>query len=216
MKRFAISSILIVLVTLAGAVAAQRGPAPAAAGTTTAGVTAANTFLGMLDAAERAKAAFPFDSPQKTNWSNLPNGVYQRNSLRLGDLTPEKRAAALALVAAVLSTDGYRKVTDIMNGDEVLRGTGGGQTGGRAGAPAGGAAVVAEEGRQGRHVWFGRVLYRCARYAFGVDALDDSVWRSPPRNQRDYSREEQRHHTEPARCAAGQVHVEWSDDPAAG
>ena len=153
MKRFAISSILIVLVTLAGAVAAQRGPAPAAAGTSMTIYTAANTFLGMLDAAERAKAAFPFDSPQKTNWSNLPNGVYQRNSLRLGDLTPEKRAAALALVAAVLSTDGYRKVTDIMNGDEVLRGTGGGQTaavperqleeargGGRGGGGRGGVA----------------------------------------------------------------------------
>jgi hypothetical protein len=87
----------------------------------------------MLDAGERAKAAFPFNSPQKTNWSNLPSGIYQRNSLRLGDLTPAKRSAALAVVAAVLSTDGYRKVTDIMNGDEVLRGAGGGQTGGRGG-----------------------------------------------------------------------------------
>ena len=163
MKRFAISSILIVLVTLVGAVAAQRGPAPAAAGTTTAGVTAANTFLGMLDGAERAKAAFPFESPQKTNWSNLPNGVYQRNSLRLGDLTPEKRAAALALVAAVLSSDGYRKVTDIMNGDEVLRGTGGGQTGGRAGAPAGGGRGGGRGGGgRGGGVTFGSAEYYIA------------------------------------------------------
>jgi hypothetical protein len=97
----------------------------------------------MLDAGERAKAAFPFNSPQKTNWSNLPSGIYQRNSLRLGDLTPAKRTAALAVVAAVLSTDGYRKVTDIMNGDEVLRGAGGGQTGGRGGR--GGVAFGAAE-----------------------------------------------------------------------
>src|SRR3954469_5003664 len=118
MKRTALVSMLILLVT-------QRGPVSA--------VPAANAFLAMLDTGERAKAAFPFNSPQKTNWSNLPGGIYQRNSLRLGDLTPAKRSAALAVVAAILSTDGYRKVTDIMNGDEVLRGAGGGQTGGRGG-----------------------------------------------------------------------------------
>jgi hypothetical protein len=135
MKRSALVSILILLVTLAGAIAAQRGPAAA--------VPAANAFLAMLDAGERAKAAFPFNSPQKTNWSNLPSGIYQRNSLRLGNLTPAKRNAALAVVAAVLSTDGYRKVTDIMNGDEVLRGAGGGQTGGRGGR--GGVVFGAQE-----------------------------------------------------------------------
>ena len=126
MKRSALVSILVLLFTLAGAIGAQRGPAAAA-------IPTANAFLAMLDAGERAKAAFPFNSPQKTNWSNLPSGIYQRNSLRLGDLTPAKRSAALAVVAAVLSADGYRKVTDIMNGDEVLRGAGGGQTGGRGG-----------------------------------------------------------------------------------
>ena len=135
MKRSALVSILVLLFTLAGAIAAQRGPAAA--------VPAANAFLAMLDAGERAKAAFPFNSPQKTNWSNLPSGIYQRNSLRLGDLAPAKRSAALAVVAAVLSTDGYRKVTDIMNGDEVLRGAGGGQTGGRGGR--GGVAFGAAE-----------------------------------------------------------------------
>jgi len=175
MKRFAMVFILIVLVSLAGAIVAQRGPgpaAPAAAGNTTAkAVTAANEFLTMLDAGERAKAAFPFVSPQKTNWSNLPGGIYQRNSLRLGDLNPAKRAAALAVVAAVLSSDGYRKVTDIMNGDEVLRGTGGGQTGGRAGAPppggpggrgGGGRAGGGGGGGRGGGVTFGRDEYYIA------------------------------------------------------
>jgi hypothetical protein len=65
--------------------------------------------------------------------------------LRFGDLTPRQREAALALVAAALSREGYQKVTDIMNGDEVLKNAGGGRTGGRqgganpgpAGAPGG-------------------------------------------------------------------------------
>ena len=154
MKRFAIVSVLILLVTLAGVLATQRGaapaPAPQTSGNTTAkAIASANAFLGMLDAAERAKAAFPFDSPQKTNWSNLPTGAYQRNSLRLGDLTTAKRDSALALVASVLSTDGYRKVTDIMNGDEVLRNRGGGQTGARAGAPGQGGGGGGRGGRGG-------------------------------------------------------------------
>src|SRR5262245_12350417 len=138
MNRSLAVLVLTGVVVVAGVIVAQRAPAPSAVaqGTATAkAAAAANDFLAMLDSAERARAAFPFDSPQKTNWSNLPSGIYQRNSLRLGDLTPAKRAAALAVMQAVLSTEGYRKVNDIMNGDEVLRGTGGGQTGGRAGGP---------------------------------------------------------------------------------
>jgi len=153
MKRTFILWTLIALGTL---VAGQRGPAAAVqnANTTAKVAAAANAFLGMLDAGERARAAFPFNSPQKTNWSNLPSGIYQRNSLRLGDLTASKRDAALALVAAVLSEDGYRKVNDIMNGDEVLRGSGGGQTGGRAGGP----------GRGGR----GGIAFGLAEYYIAV------------------------------------------------
>ena len=98
-------------------------------------VAAANAFINALDAGEKAKAAFGFGSDQKTKWSNLPTGAYQRNGLRMGDLTPAKRSAVMALVAAALSGEGYQKVIDIMNGDEVLRMGRGGATGGRQGAP---------------------------------------------------------------------------------
>ncbi len=40
----------------------------------------------------------------------------------------------MALVASALSSAGYKKVLDIMNGDEVLKNRGGGRTGGRQGA----------------------------------------------------------------------------------
>jgi hypothetical protein len=116
----------------------QRAASPAAAsaanGTVTAKVVeAANTFLATLSAAERTKCTFGFNSTQRTGWSNLPSGIFQRNGLRFGDMTPRQRQAALALVAAALSREGYQKVTDIMNGDEVLKNAGGGQTGGRQG-----------------------------------------------------------------------------------
>src|SRR5207344_2129734 len=96
-------------------------------------VAAANAFLATLGAPERARVSFGFTSPQRTGWSNLPSPMFQRNGLRLGDLTAPQRTAALALVASALSREGYQKVTDIMNGDEVLKNAGGGRTGGRQG-----------------------------------------------------------------------------------
>src|SRR5437762_8557924 len=80
----------------------------------TAGVVAAaNAFLATLNDAERTKGTFGFASSQRTGWSNLPTGIFQRHGLRFGDLTLRQRQAALALVAAALSHEGYQKVTDI-------------------------------------------------------------------------------------------------------
>ena len=51
----------------------------------------------------RSKVQFPFDSPQKSRWSNLPTGIFQREGLRLGDLTPAQRTAAMALLSTARS-----------------------------------------------------------------------------------------------------------------
>jgi hypothetical protein len=120
--------------------AASPLPAAPQATSTVTGkvVAAANSFLATLNSAERAKVSFSFNSPQKTGWSNLPSGIFQRNGLRMGDMTQRQKDALLALMAAALSRDGYKKITDIMNGDEVLKNRGGGQTGGRQGGPGGG------------------------------------------------------------------------------
>jgi hypothetical protein len=100
-------------------------------GVTVTVVQAANAFLATLSPAEQAKGTFAFSSAQRTGWSNLPTGIFQRNGLRFGDLKPQQREAALKLVRAALSREGFQKVTDIMNGDEVLKNAGGGRTGGR-------------------------------------------------------------------------------------
>ena len=132
----------VALPAAVGAVQRAGAPRPAAAApqaaVTTRVVAAANAFLATLSEAERAKGTFGFTSSQRTGWSNLPSGIFQRNGLRFGDMTTAQREAALALVASALSRDGYKKVTDIMNGDEVLKNAGGGRTGGRQGAPAAG------------------------------------------------------------------------------
>lgn len=131
--------------------------AAAQAGTLPSVVNVANAFLATLDDAQKARAIFPFDSAQRSNWSNLPTGIFQRNSLRLGDLNTAQRDAVMKMMAVVLSREGYQKVTEIIDGDEVLKNRGGGRTGGRQGAPGGGRG-----GGGGGGVMFGKDEYYVA------------------------------------------------------
>lgn len=81
----------------------------------------------------------------------MPSGIFQRQGLRLGDLTSAQRAAAMTLVSTALSRDGYRKVTEIMRGDETLRTTQSGNAprGGAAAGPPGGGGGGGRGGRGG-------------------------------------------------------------------
>ena len=137
-KAYALASSVALLALLTIPLAArpeQRPAAPAAAtGAPTnvaAAVTAAGSaFLATLSEAERARCVFAFnDTAQKARWSNLPTGIFERRGLRLGDMTAPQKDAALKILTTALSRDGYRKITDIMNGDEVLRTAGGGRGG---------------------------------------------------------------------------------------
>jgi hypothetical protein len=98
-------------------------------------VASAQKVLSSLDEAGRAKIQFPFNSEQRTRWSNLPTGAFKREGVRLGDLTASQRAAVMALLETAYSASGYRKVTEIMRADDVFRETRGGR-GGRGGAVA--------------------------------------------------------------------------------
>lgn len=110
--------------TLGAVLVAQRAAAPArtsASDTSAQIAAAAQAVLASLDEAGRAKVQFPAGSSQKTKWSNLPSPMYQRFGIRLGDLTASQRAAVMKLLTVALSAEGYRKVQEIMEGDEVLR-----------------------------------------------------------------------------------------------
>src|SRR3954467_14945737 len=118
---------LAYVLTIAAADRPQRGAASSTASRATVSdatariVASAQALLATLDDAGRARVQFPFEGPQKTRWSNLPSGIFQREGLRLGDLTAPQRAAVNTLLLTALSPTGYRKVMDIMQGDEVLR-----------------------------------------------------------------------------------------------
>ena len=60
----------------------------------------------------------------------------------MGDITPAQKTAVMALLAAALSQDGYRKVIDIIRADQVLR-TGDGSPPRGAAAPGGNPAAPA-------------------------------------------------------------------------
>jgi len=106
-----------------GAVAVMWVSANAMAQTPTARiVSAANAFLSTLDQKQRASVLFAFDDEQqRALWSNLPVAMVRRGGLRVGELSPTQRSAALALVSSALSPRGFEKVQQIIEGDEVLK-----------------------------------------------------------------------------------------------
>ena len=163
--RIAATSGLALFITLAVAtLVAQRGatlssPAAAQADATRRIVTSAQAVVAALDESGRMKVQFPFEGPQKARWSNLPAGAFQREGLRMGDLSQPQRAAVMALLAEALSKNGLRKVTEIMRGDEMLRQNGGGRGPRGGGEPGRGGGAP---GRGGGGANFGEDLYYLA------------------------------------------------------
>ena len=127
--------IRFILILLIGAGAglnsfAQTSSTP---GAPTAGIVAASKkFLATLDDAQRGKVVFEFkDESQRKRWSNLPTASFERQGLRMGDLTKSQRDAVLAVLASALSPQGYEKILQIVEADDLLRKSSGGTMFGR-------------------------------------------------------------------------------------
>jgi Protein of unknown function (DUF3500) len=124
-RTFAI--VLLGLVLAAGNVNLSPTEQTATSVNTTArAVAAAEAFLSTLDQRQRAKANIDLNEKTRTVWSNLPTGMAmqvgatERNGVKLGDMTPPQEKAALALLSALLSPDGFQKVMAIVDADQVL------------------------------------------------------------------------------------------------
>ena len=78
----------------------------------------ANRFLAALDANQRSKATFPFESDERMNWHFIPK---ERKGLPLREMTPYQKHLASALLAAGLSQTGYIKAVTIMSLEDVLK-----------------------------------------------------------------------------------------------
>jgi hypothetical protein len=116
-------AVLLVFGTIGVSTLQRTAPAVDA---TSRAVAAAEAFLATLDQDQRAKANMGLNEKTRTVWSNLPSGITmqvgatERNGLKLGNMTPPQEKAALALVAAVLSRDGFEKAMAIVDADQFL------------------------------------------------------------------------------------------------
>ena len=117
--------LVFAIVACGGIGTARSFQTPAPDGTARA-VKAVEAFLSTLDERQRAKANIGLNEQTRIVWSNLPTGTKmqvgatERNGLKLGDMTPPQEKAALALLAATLSAEGYEKALAVVGADQVL------------------------------------------------------------------------------------------------
>jgi hypothetical protein len=79
---------------------------------------AATNFLGLLSQDIKSQVEFKFDDVERFNWHYVPR---YRSGVSLHDLTQPQLDAALKLLKASLSVQGYKKATDVMALESVLR-----------------------------------------------------------------------------------------------
>ena len=82
---------------------------------------AAGAFLETLTDDQREQVLYAYDDETRTtSWSNFPVTFVERAGLNLTDLSAEQQTAAMAVLEALLSDEGYATVTSIMAGDQYL------------------------------------------------------------------------------------------------
>lgn len=87
-------------------------------------VCLANAYYATLTTAQQTSTVLAYTLANAEIWSNLPGP--SRNGLKLSALSTTQKAAGLALVQAVLSTDGYTRFSNILAADDYLNANGGG------------------------------------------------------------------------------------------
>ena len=75
------------------------------------------TWLDGLDAGQRDRATFPFESPERVAWDYRPG---ERGGLALADMRPDQRTAALTVVGAAMSARGADELAAIMALESIL------------------------------------------------------------------------------------------------
>ena len=82
---------------------------------------AALAFLDGLSPTQRAEAVLPFGDPRRSNWSNLPPGLFNdHNGVRLGDLNETQAEALHRFLATALSADGYATTMAVVGAEDQL------------------------------------------------------------------------------------------------
>lgn len=91
----------------------------------TAIYTAVSAFVNTLTPAQVGTTIFAANNTvQRAKWSNFPTGLFQRNGLKIGNMTTTQKDALWAMLATVLSPEGFQKIARIVSGDDQLSPTG--------------------------------------------------------------------------------------------
>ncbi len=85
-------------------------------------VEAANAFIDALSTDQRSVTMSEFDSPLRSNWSNLPAGMlgFDRNGVRVGDLDSDQVELMHRFLKTALSADGYSTLVEVVGAEEAL------------------------------------------------------------------------------------------------
>ncbi len=84
--------------------------------------SAAEAFISTLSEEQLAQAMYAFGDPVRSNWSNLPAGRvdFERNGVRIGDMSAVQVDAMQEFLATALSPDGSATVMGIVGADAEL------------------------------------------------------------------------------------------------
>lgn len=109
---------IVVALTGLAVVGREAEPTPARM------AAAAEKFLSLLTPEQKTQAAFVFDSKERINWNFVPMQDKERQptrkGVRLQVLNEAQKKAALELLAAGTSPEGYKAATTIMSLESIL------------------------------------------------------------------------------------------------
>ena len=82
-------------------------------------VTAADAFASKLDRGQKSKLSYHIDSPEWRSWSN-PEFLFSNKGIRLDEVASDVRDAALGVLRASLSAEGFEKARNAMRINHFL------------------------------------------------------------------------------------------------
>lgn len=81
-------------------------------------IAKANKLLSTLDEKLKTKTQYLYEDDERFNWWFIPRS---RNGLPFSDMNAQQRAAAMELIKASMSNQGYQKASGILSLEAVLR-----------------------------------------------------------------------------------------------
>lgn len=95
-------------------------PAPAQTENDTLMLDRAEDFIRSLSPGQKDSVMLPFNSPQKTAWSNNSYNIVKRAGIYLGELSDTQRVLLQDLIRSGLSPQGYLKIMNTIRLDDYL------------------------------------------------------------------------------------------------